>query len=378
MSKKLDNALQDLSVKSTDPITSSAEYSNLVSPIGKLAAYEINRNIMESIQSPLVDSISESIRRTSALTQPRSFSPSFEKLFESMNSQMQLREAILSRHLNLQDHLTAAMQPLNRFSRISDLLSPFVLNWASTTMINYDRLFSTINKSLAWELSDHLQDLWDEHRADLLLEFGLHFLLDATDDEISDLTSEVVRLAADARSAEVTKHIHRATCSEDFGRTLFANLDALPNLRGRKRIINAAIQAHANRNYLLSIPALLPQVEALTTHLLAKAGYVKWNRSKRKWCQVDPASRKYLRRGPKNRIATVNGLGSLEEVIKQLEDSPMPEGLPYLQTELARYRNGVLHGNLIKYDKPRESSKLLLLIQLLAANLVSTDRTETS
>lgn len=264
---------------------------------------------------------------------------------------------------------SSMMQHASIVEKMSASLGP-IMDWATTFSTNFEHLYSGFYNSFVAQFPDLQEAIFEQRRADFLLEVRFQFLLDTAESWISDFATRFYENAADTSEAQVTKYLHKATSNEEFSVGLLELLSSTPKLRARRRAISAALDAHGSRNYLLSIPALLPQVEALTMHLLEKEGHVKWARQKRKWFETDPETGAPVQSRNGDR-RFVSGLGHLSGIESRIVDNPIPEGLPLIRDEVARYRNDVLHGRVIRYDKPRESSRLVLLVFLLVTVLAS-------
>lgn len=296
-------------------------------------------------------------------------SASFRNLQESLITSPMLEFSKMQQsYLKNLQHTTfkflAPSIPLPTISRPFSVSLNTMMNWSETVRTSYERLLPSFGEGWLGTLSTEIEALLDEHRADFLLEQRLHFLLDSTDGWIDGFVREFYDDTSQSRPTQVTKCLHLMTSNEEFVAKLLSMIRASPKIRSHGRAVEAGISAHASRNYLLSIPALLPQVEALTMKLLNRERYIKWSRSRRAWCETDPKTGKF-RCDKKGNPIRVNGLGSLDGVITRIENNPLPVGLPFLNKGVSGYRNAVMHGRLVKYDRPRESSRLVLLVLLL-------------
>lgn len=163
-------------------------------------------------------------------------------------------------------------------------------------------------------------------------------------------------------------------------------LDQIDNsirAKRRRQIFEAAHKAHVNRQYLLSIPTLLAQIEGLTVQLLAEMGFVRWDHRKKKWYESDPQTGRYLTKpvfkkgcntGMREKIL-IKGLGDLSKFIPKMNDNPLPNTLPHIRDDMPQFRNQVMHGTMTNYGISRRSSMLILMARILSQQLRTLEQT---
>jgi hypothetical protein len=164
------------------------------------------------------------------------------------------------------------------------------------------------------------------------------------------------------RDAVVTRKRAAATRADDFGDELRERFEGSLAMVRRWRAVEAALEAHQRKDYLLSIPAMLPQVEgAIVDAMVLKELAVKKN------------GKLFLRGengGPK-----LNKKGKpLPEIMlstavrnAQLEEHPMLEGTSsFVADSLIQKRNAVMHGRDPRYGRAKLSVQALLVLALLA------------
>lgn len=164
------------------------------------------------------------------------------------------------------------------------------------------------------------------------------------------------------RDAVVTNKLAAATRADAFGDELRERFEGSVAMGRRWRAVEAAFAAHQRKQYLLSIPAMLPQVEgAIVDAMVLKDLAVKKD------------GKLYLRGeggGPK-----LNKKGKpLPEIMlstavrnAQLEEHPTLEGTSsFVADSLIQRRNAVMHGRDLRYDKAKLSVQALLVLALLA------------
>lgn len=277
----------------------------------------------------------------------------------------QLQEQYLKSYEVLSNVISSSLLDLSStVTEISNIVST-TTDWQFSLGFDYTRVLSNFLAPLTWEIPESVIEAFREHRADVLLEMQLQFLLDVTDSAIDEYASRLHQLGTDARPTEITKYLHHVTTQGTFINELMNSMALVPRAKHRRKIVSAAIQAHAERNYFLSIPALLPQVEALTKQILAKARFIRWDSTKGAWFELDRKTGTYRLNEKTGKRIQVNGLGSLKKLAIPQAHHPIPQGLPLISGKMAQYRNDVLHGSLVSYGKPRESSRLVLLVRTL-------------
>lgn len=167
------------------------------------------------------------------------------------------------------------------------------------------------------------------------------------------------------RNMVVTNKLLAATCTDDFGNELRDRFEDSVTMSRHWRVVEAALEAHQRREYLLSIPAMLPQVEGVIVDAMVL-----------KDLAIKKDGKLYLRDedgGPK-----LNKKGKpLPEIMfrsavhnAQLQEHPMLEGTSsFIADSLLQKRNAVLHGRDPQYGRAKLSIQSLLVLALLAEAL---------
>jgi hypothetical protein len=234
-----------------------------------------------------------------------------------------------------------------------------------------------------WEVTltpairEWIEEEREANRASFLIEVNLQFLSDLSDDTIAEIVDDLMDVPEARQNAHITRRLHLHTSHQEYLDSVLDEIDGSRRAKRRRKIFQAAHHAHASRQYLLSIPALLAQVEGLTVQLLAEMGYVRWDRLKKKWYESDPATREYLlvpdyKKGVdtgKRKRVLLNGLGDLSKYIAKMSDNPLPNALPHIRDDMPRFRNQVMHGTVTNYGSSRRSSMLLLMARILSQQL---------
>lgn len=178
------------------------------------------------------------------------------------------------------------------------------------------------------------------------------------------------------RDAVVTRKLAAATRADDFGDELRERFEGSVAMGRRWRAVEAALEAHQRKDYLLSIPAMLPQVEgAIVDAMVLKDLAVKKNG--KLYLRGEDGAPKLGKKGkPLPEIMLSSAVRNA-----QLEEHPTLEGTSsFLADSLIQRRNAILHGRDLRYDKAKLSVQALLVLALLADALgeIEADKTATS
>ncbi len=168
------------------------------------------------------------------------------------------------------------------------------------------------------------------------------------------------------QAAAVTNKLLAVTRSNTFESSLASSLRQSTIAGKRSEVVFAALKAHGNRDYILSIPVLLSQVEGLFTDALIlndmaiKSGGNIYAR------ESDGTIKK--ERGQKVRLTGLHGKVQHsryrgEEVMRTICGT--------LLNGIVGTRNAILHGSSTKYGKAKLSVQLTLLIYVLVKELAA-------
>jgi hypothetical protein len=199
--------------------------------------------------------------------------------------------------------------------------------------------------------------------ADVLNEGGYSFLLRYW--TLADIGQFVGMDQVDVRvrNAAVTNKLLGMTRQNDFIEALETYFESSSVLRRRWRIIQQALIAHQSRNYILSIPTFLAQVEGIFTDALIVKGMV-----------IRANGHLYINDGTgnpkldkKGKPIQLHGLGQKVQN-SDLQSEYILQGLAeFFVSYLVPERNEIMHGSYLSYDKAKLSLQLILNIFLLAA-----------
>jgi hypothetical protein len=158
------------------------------------------------------------------------------------------------------------------------------------------------------------------------------------------------------RDAIVTSRLRAFTASDEFAELLLEEVDGSRMLNKRRRIVEAALEAHQRREYELSIPPLFAQVEGavgdmmLVKDLVAKTGNTYHL----------PGSDGV----PEKRPITLQPAVTKARLAEDLEAAA-----EFLSGVLVQRRNEVMHGRDVAYPKAKLSVHALLVLAVLARGL---------
>src|SRR5690606_17109414 len=169
------------------------------------------------------------------------------------------------------------------------------------------------------------------------------------------------RVDTKIRNAIVTRKLLHFTRQADFAEMLRECFETSTVLRRRWKIIEQALVAHKNRNYVLSIPTLLAQVEGIFTDALVLKGTAV--RVNGRLCEKDTTGKPKLDKH--NNPIPIHDLK--QKVLKSnLQNEKILQALGQFYTSyLVDERNAILHGSHLTYGTAKLSVQLLLNIYLL-------------
>lgn len=185
--------------------------------------------------------------------------------------------------------------------------------------------------------------------------------------------ASMARVAPRVRGAAVTNRLRAHTAGAEFAEELGHHFGRSSILRRRWPAVERALAAHRRRDYLLSVHALLPQVEGV----LGDALIVKNAAARR--------GRRLYEKGPDGRLKRdrngdpieINRAGRLVERSGYKQHPVLVGVADLLSTYLIEERHAVLHGRKVAYGTARLSSQTLYVLLLLAADVAAFEAGET-
>ncbi|NLX25451.1 MAG: hypothetical protein GXY61_05755 [Lentisphaerae bacterium] len=165
------------------------------------------------------------------------------------------------------------------------------------------------------------------------------------------------------RPAAVTNRLLSLTRNEQFADDLQSNFERSSVLRRRWPIVERALMAHIDRNYALSIPTLLAQVEGIFTDALILKQLVV--RISGKIYARDSTGQPKLNK--KGKPIELSGLGQKVDNSDLRDEHLLALLAEFFANGLVSDRNSILHGSNLSYNRAKLSVQLVLNIYILAA-----------
>lgn len=210
------------------------------------------------------------------------------------------------------------------------------------------------------ELQKHINDIEEAERILESKGFGFtnHLWKNSFIKEFNDIPDQV-------SDAVVTNKLLSITRKESFYEELIDFFNDSSILKERKEIIDSAYTAHKNRNYLLSVPVLLTQIEGIINEMLILRGEAKLIKGKFFARNKDGS----LKLNKNNNPIKLTGLKWKIDHSKFKNDKILKEIANSISDKLIFERNEILHGQGVNLIKPKLSTKCLLIIFVLSNEL---------
>lgn len=162
--------------------------------------------------------------------------------------------------------------------------------------------------------------------------------------------------------AVVTNRLLSVTRSEEFLDDVAETFSGSPFLSKRWRVVEPALGAHLDRDYALSVPVLMAQVEgALADMMMLKDLVVKEGG---RYYQAGADGRPKTGRDGK-RVREVT-LGSVKANAQLREGTELGGAAEFIADSLVTRRNEVLHGHDTAYGRAKLSVQALLILTVVA------------
>ncbi len=230
----------------------------------------------------------------------------------------------------------------------------------SPTLLNAAQFFAGLP-----DLAE-LDEIWKEAKegGEAFEKAGFSFI---TSDYVSFKTvRRFATVSPKVRSAVITNELAVETRRAEFEQKLQQLFQQSSVLRRRWPIVSQAIKAHRRREYNISIPALLAQVEGVVGDALILNGLIASQGHK---LYMKEANGK-LKRGRDGKLVEVRGVGVLIQRSSWQTHNALQGVADLITTQLAGERNHILHGRKTNYGAARLSVQGLLLLLVLAAEVV--------
>jgi hypothetical protein len=234
------------------------------------------------------------------------------------------------------------------------------LNTASAAavknIINVSEVLGRIQKMLPDKQElDEIEEIIDKS--------GFDFV--AADLEFSFVRGLRAKKTVKEANAAFTKRLLRYTNSAKYWQELEKDLKRAGLTKGRIEVIHDAYQAHRKRQYSLSVPVLLAQMEYTFTRLLIADGKLK--KVGNKIIVLDSGRPKLDRNGRPIQAMTLRPKAD----VAQFSGGSLKSAVDHLLNELVTDRNDILHGRKVSYGKAKLSLQLLLLIEVFAGEIIN-------
>lgn len=164
------------------------------------------------------------------------------------------------------------------------------------------------------------------------------------------------------RSAVTTNRLLAVTRSAEFHDALMTVFGSSPLLSRRLKVVEAVLHAHHNRNYLLSIPALLAQVEGVLGDLLLLRGLVCIKGGKVYAKDLNGKAKM----NTKGKMVELNGLSRLVSHSKLRDQDQFKALVQYITDEFIPGRNQIMHGRKTAYGQAHRSAQALFVLLILS------------
>lgn len=169
-----------------------------------------------------------------------------------------------------------------------------------------------------------------------------------------------------------TKLLH-VTCSAEFTDELQAMVQNSALMRRREAAIMAALRAHQDRNYIVSIPLLFMQLEGILADVLILKGEVVEIKGKLYRCGPDRQPILIMGKKGLQRVE-IRGLSELVDWSGYKDHPELDLTAILITKDLARERNKILHGRMKAYAQAKRSVRILLSLFLLARDVVAVEQ----
>jgi hypothetical protein len=167
------------------------------------------------------------------------------------------------------------------------------------------------------------------------------------------------------RDAVVTRRMAAITSSETFQEWLAEGIQESRLLKPRWPIIEQALAAHRRREYVLSTPVFLAQIEGTIGDAMILKNRVVARDGKLYLLDNDGE----LKLNKKGRPIEIRGLHSLVDLSDFSDHEALEDAASLLTDSLAPWRNAILHGRNVKYGRAKLSVQALLMLWLLATEV---------
>lgn len=287
---------------------------------------EINRRALDSIIRTAELSKAVQLNLSDSMT-------SISKLTEGIGRSIQQTNNIANIIVRMHEPLLQANQSMIAASRVMASIDV-------SGILDASKIFSDFIKDLpsAEEIAEMRQ---------IIDKSGFSFASDQL--EISFIFSLRAKTSLRQRNSVITRKLLSVANSESFEQALFTTLNENPQSKARLKIMRDAYEAHKNKKYTLSIPALLAQLEGIFTQLLVRERLLGRKNGK-------------LYNTNSKRVIGLRDKGQLAD----FKDSAPKSAVEHILDELVTNRNDILHGSSTSYPRAKLSTQLLWMIYIFS------------
>lgn len=176
---------------------------------------------------------------------------------------------------------------------------------------------------------------------------------------------ELAYVSPKVQQAVITNKILAQTRSNEFEAALRDRMQNSTLLQRRWRIVALALEAHRNRQYLLSIPPLLAQVEGIFTDMLILKGMAIARNGKLYARGADGKEKRDKNQKP----IPLTGLSQKAAHSRFQNHDVVQRIVDLFMKYLTENRNAILHGQQTTYGRAKLSTQTLLVLHILAQAL---------
>ena len=300
----------------------------------------------------------------------------FDTLFEISNQASLIATSCMNEIIG---HINDGVQPLYTF--LPALVGQLTTNLIDSMSINLTLDFSTLGQSLVKIVADIFRfpipplDLTRSPEIiaikHALQRSGYSFTLSLWS---LAFLAMLVRFDPKIQNALITKRMFSGTANSAFFERFKDLILSTPINKKRWPILDRALKAHQEKDFLASIHLLLPQVEGFLTE-----AYILRKKIIRKKNQIYAIHRgtikTYVDGRGKIQKKKIRGLGELISQLPPFENgSDMQACIDFIMKHLVSERNAILHGNITHDGMMKRSTTLVLVIFLLAGGINSFTR----
>ncbi len=167
------------------------------------------------------------------------------------------------------------------------------------------------------------------------------------------------------RNAVVTNKLLVTTASDSFLENFETAVTESQIMNKRWRFIEAALSAHARRDYALAVPVTLAQIEGTLIDLMFVKDLVERDQDGRFYLIDQDGNWMMTKKDPTQRRGAIT-LGPAARDANLGEHPDLVASSEFLANILVQRRNSVLHGHDLTYDRAKFSVQAILLLAVLA------------